>query len=104
MTLCLSAVYKHYVGYLGDAAVTSSTLLLAGGISGIYDVSTVPSVRRMGLGVAITLAGLRAAQERGYRYAVLQASEEGHALYEKLGFAELYHEVNYRWQRAIPQP
>ena len=36
----------HYIGYLGDQPVTSSTLLLASGIAGIYDVSTPPTPGR----------------------------------------------------------
>jgi ribosomal protein S18 acetylase RimI-like enzyme len=94
------ALIQHFVGYLDGAPVTSATLLLAGGLAGIYDVSTVPDARRRGLGAAITLACVDAAAARGYRHAVLQASEEGEAVYARLGFRERYREQNYGWQRA----
>ncbi len=88
---------QHYVGYLQDQPVTSSTLLLAGGIAGVYDVSTAPHARGQGLGRAISLAPLLEARRRGYRYAVLQSSPAGHPVYAQLGFTDLYREVNYRW-------
>ena len=90
--------WQHYIGYLGDEAVTSSTLLLADGIAGIFDVSTVPSARRQGLGGAITHAAMQEAQARGYRYATLQASPEGYEVYRKLGFEERFRRVDYLWQ------
>jgi hypothetical protein len=42
------AISLHYIGYLHDEPVTSATLLLAGGIAGIWDVSTTPSFRGQG--------------------------------------------------------
>lgn len=95
-----TSIFQHYVGYLDEQPVTSSTLLLAGGLAGIYDVSTAPEARRHGLGRAITLAPLLEARQRGYRYSVLQSSNEGHSLYLKMGFTELYKEENYIWKRG----
>ncbi len=94
----LEGAWQHYVGYLDNEAVTSSTLLLADGIAGIYDVSTVPSARRHGLGRAITRAAIQEAQARGYRYATLQASPQGYEVYRKLGFEERFRRVDYVWQ------
>jgi ribosomal protein S18 acetylase RimI-like enzyme len=93
------APFQHFVGYLAGAPVTSATLLLAAELAGIYDVSTVRAMRRQGLGAAITHACLAAAQVRGYRRAVLQASDEGVGVYTRLGFRELYRERNYGWTR-----
>lgn len=89
--------FLHYVGYLRGEPVTASTLLLAGGVAGVYDVSTAPAVRRRGLGAAITLAPLVDARARGYRYACLQATEAGYNVYRGLGFEEQYRERNYSW-------
>jgi ribosomal protein S18 acetylase RimI-like enzyme len=96
----LDAPFQHYVGYLNRKPLTSSTLLLAAGLAGIYDVSTEPAARRQGLGRAITMAALMDARSRGYRYAVLQSSDEGYTLYRSIGFNELYREENYLWQRS----
>jgi hypothetical protein len=49
------AISLHYIGYLENESVTSATLLLAGGIAGIWDVSTPPSFRGRGLGSALHL-------------------------------------------------
>jgi ribosomal protein S18 acetylase RimI-like enzyme len=87
--------FLHYVGYLQGEPVTSSTLLLADGVAGIYDVSTTRAARRQGLGAAITLAPLLEARARGYRYAILQSSQEGYNVYRSLGFEEKYREDNY---------
>jgi hypothetical protein len=80
------AFSRHYIGYLDKEPVTSSTLLLAGGIAGIYDVSTPPSLRRQGFAGAITLAAMREARNRGYRQAWIWSSEMGKSVYRKLGF------------------
>ena len=91
----LDGPFLHYVGYLQGEPVTSSTLLLANGVAGIYDVSTARAARRQGLGAAITLAPLLEARARGYRYAILQSSQEGYNVYRGLGFEEKYREDNY---------
>ena len=87
--------FLHYVGYVQDEPVTSSTLLLANGVAGIYDVSTARAVRRQGLGAAITLAPLLESRARGYRYAILQSSQEAYNVYRDLGFEEKYREDTY---------
>ena len=90
----------HYIGYLNDELVTSSTLLLAGGIAGIYDVSTPPSFRRQGFGGAITFAAMQEAQNRGYQYAWIWSSPMGKSLYRKLSFVAADFGIReYRWQK-----
>lgn len=94
-----AGAWQHYVGYLDGEAVTSSTLLLAAGLAGIYDVSTVPSARNKGLGKAITLAPMLAARERGYRHAILFASEQGHPVYRSIGFTDVFTREDYEWRK-----
>jgi GNAT superfamily N-acetyltransferase len=90
----------HYIGYLGDQPVTSATLLLAGGIAGVYDVSTPPAWRRHGFGGAITAAALRAAWLRGYQSAWVWSSQMGQSVYRRLGFvAGDIGAREYRWRR-----
>ncbi|HET9224243.1 MAG TPA: hypothetical protein VFO07_17150 [Roseiflexaceae bacterium] len=90
----------HYIGYQGDLPVTSSTLLLAGGIASVYDVSTPPALRRQGYGSAITLATLQAARARGHQYAWIWSSQMGQGVYRKLGFAAADFGVReYRWRK-----
>jgi ribosomal protein S18 acetylase RimI-like enzyme len=59
------------------------------GDCGIYNVGTVERARRRGLGTAVTLAQLRAAQERGCRTASLQSTPMAERLYANLGLRDL---------------
>ena len=95
------AISLHYIGYLGDQPVTSSTLLLAGGIASVYDVSTPPAFRRQGFGAAITFAMLQEARQRGYDYAWIWSSPMGKSVYSKLGFVAADFGVReYRWRKG----
>lgn len=90
----------HYIGYLDDEPVTSATLLLAGGIAGIYDVSTPPSLRRRGFGGAITYATMEEAHNRGYQDVWIWSSPMGKSVYSKLGFIPGDFGVReYQWQK-----
>ena len=57
-----------------------------GDCAGVYDVDVGPRFRRQGLGSALTAAVCRAT---GARWAVLNATGEGEALYGALGFTAL---------------
>ncbi len=87
----------HYIGYIGSQPVTSSTVLFAGGIAGVYDVSTSPEFRQRGFGTAITHASLKLAQTRNYRYACVLASDMGRSIYQKLGCSITVDIPEYRW-------
>jgi GNAT superfamily N-acetyltransferase len=94
------ACSMHYIGYRDDEPVTSATLLLAGGIAGIWDVSTPPALRGQGFGSAITLHMLREAHERGYRHAWVWSSQMGKRVYERVGFVAADFGVReYQWHR-----
>ena len=92
---------QHYIGYDQGEAVTSATLLLAGGIAGIYDLSTPPQLRRRGYGAAITAAVMREAARQGHADAWLWASVMGRSVYEQVGFTTVDLGVReYRWRRS----
>jgi GNAT superfamily N-acetyltransferase len=95
------AISLHYIGYRADEPVTSATLLLAGGIAGIWDVSTPPAARGHGFGSAITLHMLHEARLRGYRQAWTWASAMGKPVYERVGFVAADFGVReYQWHRG----
>jgi hypothetical protein len=95
------ASYDRDVGLPGDTAlrrfllrvdgvpVASSALLPgppASNLAGIFCVGTLEHARNRGLGAIITQAAMDAARDAGSRVAVLQASEMGRRVYERLGF------------------
>jgi len=73
-----------------DGDPVASSALLPGpsgaGLAGIFCVGTLARVRGQGFGTIITQAAMAAARDAGARVAVLQASEMGRPIYERLGF------------------
>lgn len=68
--------------------VSTSMVYMRDGVAGIYCISTAPQERGRGLGAFVTAQTLRVAGAQGYAVGILQASEAGHPIYRKLGFAE----------------
>jgi ribosomal protein S18 acetylase RimI-like enzyme len=82
--------FQGYLGYAGDAAITATAVVIAGGVVGLYSVGTLPQYRRRGYAEAIMRETLRAAQERtGIEASVLQATDSGISLYQRMGFRKL---------------
>lgn len=77
---------RYFLGRLHGAPVATASLLLAGGIAGVYDVSTEPDSRRRGIGTTMTVAMLHEARAHGYATAFLQPTELGEPMYHRLGF------------------
>jgi ribosomal protein S18 acetylase RimI-like enzyme len=75
-----------YVGYADGLGVTSGLGWRSGRVIGVYAISTVPSARRRGYGEAMTARVIADGIAAGCDVAVLQASEAGRPMYERLGF------------------
>ena len=69
-----------------------SMAYVAAGVVGVYSVSTRPEFRRKGYGEALTRAALGSAPSLP---AVLQPSEMGRAMYERMGFREVGKVTNW---------
>ncbi|MFN7982937.1 MAG: GNAT family N-acetyltransferase [Vicinamibacterales bacterium] len=78
----------RYLGLLNGQPIAASAMVLAGGVAGIYAVATLPEARNLGIGRAMSVAPLLAAQDAGCHVAVLQASPAGYPIYRKIGFSE----------------
>lgn len=75
-----------YVGYIDGKPVTSSALFFNNGVAGVYNVATVDSHRRKGLGEAMTWHAVRRGRELGCLFSSLQASDMGKPVYKRMGF------------------
>lgn len=75
---------QRFIAVLNGRIIAQTAMLFAAGVAGIYNVGVIPGEREQGIGKAIVLAACRFAQDRGYHYAVLNAT--GRRMYEKAGF------------------
>jgi GNAT superfamily N-acetyltransferase len=88
---------RCFLGLLGGEPVAASMLAPAGGVAGVYNVATLPSVRRRGIGTALTRAAMAAARADGHRWAVLLAEPAGEGIYRALGFEPLCRVETWLW-------
>jgi ribosomal protein S18 acetylase RimI-like enzyme len=87
----------HFLGRLDGRPVATATLVLGGGVAGIYNVMTVPDAQRRGIGALMTVRPLEMARTRGYRLGILQSSKLGYPLYRRLGFQDYCRIAIYLW-------
>jgi ribosomal protein S18 acetylase RimI-like enzyme len=87
----------HFLGRLDGRPVATATLVLGGGVAGIYNVMTVPDSQRRGIGTLMTVRPLEVARARGYQLGVLQSSKMGYPLYRRLGFQDYCRIAIYLW-------
>ncbi len=97
--LGLDLPIRHYVGRLAGQPVATSSFFLAAGVAGVQFVSTRPEARGRGVAAAMARAPLREAQALGYQAGILQSSEMGYRVYERLGFRRVSEVGNYFWKR-----
>ena len=81
--------FRHFLARVDGEPAATCSLFLGAGVAGIYDVSTLPELRKRGLGRLITIAAMREARARGYRMAILHSSTLGAGIYRALGFRDV---------------
>lgn len=81
-----SEIIEFYMGYENGIPVTASMLFKDGDWAGIYCVGTLPEYERKGYGKAATLFAMQKGLERGCTAAVLQATQAGERVYDKIGY------------------
>ena len=75
-----------YVGYTDGEAVSTGLGFRTGTTIGVYNISTIESARRRGLGAAMTERVASDGARDGCDVAILQSSPLGRQVYERLGF------------------
>lgn len=88
---------RAVVGYVGGRPVACAASYLTDDVIGIYTVATVPAARGRGYGTAVTEAAMDGTRAR---LAVLQASEMGQPVYERMGYRVVHHEAIFNERRA----
>ena len=92
----------HFAVRRGKEIYATATVVMEGGWALLAGVGTIPEARGRGLGTAVTVRALREARERDCGLAVLQASEAGRPIYEKLGFREYCRLRRFVWNPDGP--
>jgi ribosomal protein S18 acetylase RimI-like enzyme len=80
---------RTYLARIDGRPVATSLGAVLDGVVAIYNVATVPDARRRGAGGAVTAAAMADAQAGGARWAILETSEMGRSVYERLGFRQV---------------
>jgi GNAT superfamily N-acetyltransferase len=80
---------RMYAGLVDGEVVATSMLVATGEVAGIYWVATLAEQRRRGYGEALTWAAVGGGRALGCRVASLQASQLGHPVYARMGFAHV---------------
>jgi len=91
----VGARFNLRVARLEGASVAASLAFDCDGDCGVYNVGTIDSVRRRGLGSAVTALALHEARDRGCTTASLQATSMAERLYAALGFRDLGRYLEY---------
>lgn len=87
----------HVLARLDGRAVAAGSVFMTGATAGIYNITTIESARRRGIGYAVTATLMNVARARGCTEAVLMASEMGRPTYDRLGFVEVCQTPQYVW-------
>ena len=84
-----------YVGYTDGEPVTSGVGFRTGDTIGVYNIATIPSARKRGYGAAMTARIAADGAAAGCDVAILQASEMGRTVYERLGYRTVVEYMGY---------
>lgn len=89
--------FHNYIAFLNGEPVACSTFYVGKNVVGIYNVATLTKARGRGIGAVMTMIGLEACLNLGYKVAVLHASKMGLPVYQKIGFKEFCRFSIYAW-------
>lgn len=84
-----------YVGYADGMPVSTGLGVRTGRTIGVYNIATVETARGRGYGAAMTRRVVADGVAVGCDVAILQASEMGYPIYERLGFRSVVEYMGY---------
>jgi GNAT superfamily N-acetyltransferase len=87
---------RVFTARLGGVPVGNSIAIRTGEVAGVYGVGTRPEARRRGIGTAISWAAVGAGRAWGCDPIVLQATEMGLPIYERMGFRTVVRYITFR--------
>ena len=78
----------HWIGYVGNQAVSIASTYQTGKVAGLYNVGTPTPYRGKGFGAALSNAAIQGALDSGAEKLILQTGLDSPAqrLYERLGW------------------
>lgn len=91
-----------YVGYEAGVPVVCGLGIRTGRAVGLYNIATVPAARGRGYGAAMTTHIAVDGAREGCDTAILQASEMGQPIYERLGYRTVV--AYYGWVDRAAEP
>jgi ribosomal protein S18 acetylase RimI-like enzyme len=97
--LLRSDCVRAYVVEADGRPVATALSMTIGDHVGVFDVATAPAYRGRGYGRALTARAVADGFEAGARTALLQSSEAGLSVYERLGFRTVEH-----WTAWVSEP
>lgn len=87
--------FTGYVGYTNGQPVSAGLAIRTGRTIGVYNIATIESARRQGHGAAMTMRIVDDGAAAGCDVAILQASNMGQPIYERLGFRTVVRYMGY---------
>lgn len=91
--------WRHLIATLGGRTrgVAAASLFNFNGTAFVANVATLPGMRGLGIGTAITMKALWDARDRGARLATLCSTKMAVDMYRRLGFKEYCRMWFYTW-------
>jgi GNAT superfamily N-acetyltransferase len=87
--------FHHYVAYYDKKPVSCATLSFSKYGARIDNVATCDDFLRQGFGSSVTIFAMIEAKKIGCKMVCLEASDAGLSLYLKIGFKEIYKNIEY---------
>jgi ribosomal protein S18 acetylase RimI-like enzyme len=81
--------YQGFVAFANGRPTAIIAIVAAAGVIGVYSLATLPGFRRQGYAEALLRAATAEVSQRtGFTRVILQSTDAGYALYQRMGFRD----------------